>query len=224
MSACSAPKVSWSHESGLIQGVTQVSVHRVENLLGRRISGSAIQNNTFINRWKIGICAQNKKKMLAKRIGIKKDKQMESCKSKQKFTNLSILLHFWYRNPTVYFRTVWFMNSNNIWRSRVRTLPSLVCVMTAPLFCVAGYSTVGFDGAGNYGHTPTHHSSQFSGHSFKHEDALAQQNTMGTLTHTSVSLSRCLACKTSGGVCLYSCLSWSRWAFERSNRLHITSQ
>uniref|UniRef100_A0A3P9LAU8 WT1 transcription factor a n=1 Tax=Oryzias latipes TaxID=8090 RepID=A0A3P9LAU8_ORYLA len=42
-----------------------------------------------------------------------------------------------------------------------------------------GYSTVGFDGAGNYGHTPTHHSSQFSGHSFKHEDALAQQNTMG---------------------------------------------
>ncbi|RVE72059.1 hypothetical protein OJAV_G00057900 [Oryzias javanicus] len=42
-----------------------------------------------------------------------------------------------------------------------------------------GYSAVGFDGAGNYGHTPTHHSSQFSSHSFKHEDALAQQNTMG---------------------------------------------
>ncbi|XP_069018704.1 WT1 transcription factor a isoform X2 [Embiotoca jacksoni] len=36
-----------------------------------------------------------------------------------------------------------------------------------------------FDGAGNYGHTPTHHSSQFSNHSFKHEDALGQQNTMG---------------------------------------------
>ncbi|MEQ2177316.1 hypothetical protein GOODEAATRI_002314 [Goodea atripinnis] len=42
-----------------------------------------------------------------------------------------------------------------------------------------GYSTVAFDGAGNYGHTPTHHSSQFSGHSFKHEDALTQPNTMG---------------------------------------------
>uniref|UniRef100_A0A3Q2Q2D9 WT1 transcription factor a n=1 Tax=Fundulus heteroclitus TaxID=8078 RepID=A0A3Q2Q2D9_FUNHE len=41
-----------------------------------------------------------------------------------------------------------------------------------------GYSTVAFDGAGNYGHTPTHHSSQFSGHSFKHEDALTQPNTM----------------------------------------------
>ncbi|KAE8295843.1 Wilms tumor protein-like protein A [Larimichthys crocea] len=42
-----------------------------------------------------------------------------------------------------------------------------------------GYGTVAFDGAGNYGHTPTHHSSQFSNHSFKHEDALTQQSTMG---------------------------------------------
>ncbi|XP_074488268.1 WT1 transcription factor a isoform X3 [Sebastes fasciatus] len=41
-----------------------------------------------------------------------------------------------------------------------------------------GYSAVAFDGAGNYGHTPTHHSSQFSNHSFKHEDALTQQSTM----------------------------------------------
>ncbi|XP_028441352.1 WT1 transcription factor a isoform X4 [Perca flavescens] len=41
-----------------------------------------------------------------------------------------------------------------------------------------GYGTVAFDGAGNYGHTPTHHSSQFSNHSFKHEDALSQQSTM----------------------------------------------
>lgn len=46
-------------------------------------------------------------------------------------------------------------------------------------FCATGYSAVAFDGAGNYGHTPTHHSSQFSNHSFKHEDALAQQSTMG---------------------------------------------
>ncbi|XP_056137524.1 WT1 transcription factor a isoform X7 [Lampris incognitus] len=42
-----------------------------------------------------------------------------------------------------------------------------------------GYGTVAFDGAGNYSHTPTHHSSQFSNHSFKHEDALSQQTTMG---------------------------------------------
>ncbi|XP_037623832.1 Wilms tumor protein homolog isoform X3 [Sebastes umbrosus] len=41
-----------------------------------------------------------------------------------------------------------------------------------------GYSAVAFDGAGNYGHTPTHHSSQFSNHSFKHEDVLTQQSTM----------------------------------------------
>ncbi|XP_075898790.1 WT1 transcription factor a isoform X2 [Nelusetta ayraudi] len=41
-----------------------------------------------------------------------------------------------------------------------------------------GYSAVGFDSAGNYGHTPTHHSSQFPNHSFKHEDALVQQSTM----------------------------------------------
>ncbi|XP_060932240.1 WT1 transcription factor a isoform X2 [Limanda limanda] len=42
-----------------------------------------------------------------------------------------------------------------------------------------GYGAVAFDGAGNYGHTPTHHSSQFSNHTFKHEDALTQQNPMG---------------------------------------------
>ncbi|XP_070686292.1 Wilms tumor protein homolog isoform X2 [Pempheris klunzingeri] len=42
-----------------------------------------------------------------------------------------------------------------------------------------GYGAVAFDGAGNYSHTPTHHSSQFSNHSFKHEDALTQQSTMG---------------------------------------------
>ncbi|XP_029697167.1 WT1 transcription factor a isoform X2 [Takifugu rubripes] len=41
-----------------------------------------------------------------------------------------------------------------------------------------GYSAVAFDGAGNYGHTPTHHSSQFPNHSFKHEEALVQQSTM----------------------------------------------
>lgn len=45
-------------------------------------------------------------------------------------------------------------------------------------FCVAGYSTVAFDGASNYSHTPPHHSSQFSNH-FKHEEALMQQSSMG---------------------------------------------
>uniref|UniRef100_A0A667YBN8 WT1 transcription factor a n=1 Tax=Myripristis murdjan TaxID=586833 RepID=A0A667YBN8_9TELE len=41
-----------------------------------------------------------------------------------------------------------------------------------------GYSAMAFDGAGNYTHPPAHHSSQFSNHSFKHEDTLAQQSTM----------------------------------------------
>ncbi|XP_077452643.1 WT1 transcription factor a isoform X4 [Stigmatopora argus] len=39
-----------------------------------------------------------------------------------------------------------------------------------------GYNTVAFDGTSNYGHTPTHPSSQFSNHSFKHEDTLSHQN------------------------------------------------
>ncbi|XP_034033113.1 WT1 transcription factor a isoform X2 [Thalassophryne amazonica] len=47
------------------------------------------------------------------------------------------------------------------------------------VLCDKGYGTVAFDGASNYSHTPTHHSSQFSNHSFKHEDALTQQSTMG---------------------------------------------
>ncbi|KPP78796.1 hypothetical protein Z043_101680, partial [Scleropages formosus] len=48
------------------------------------------------------------------------------------------------------------------------------------------YSTMPFDSAGNYGHTPSHHSSQFPNHSsqfpnhsFKHEDPIAQQSNMG---------------------------------------------
>ncbi|KAK1887387.1 Wilms tumor protein like A [Dissostichus eleginoides] len=53
-----------------------------------------------------------------------------------------------------------------------------------------GYSAVAFDGAGNYGHTPTHHSSQFSNHSFKHEDALTQQSTMDSCTGSQALLLR----------------------------------
>ncbi|XP_071401080.1 Wilms tumor protein homolog isoform X12 [Centroberyx affinis] len=41
-----------------------------------------------------------------------------------------------------------------------------------------GYGAVAIDGPGGYAHTPTHHSSQFPNHSFKHEDALTQQSTM----------------------------------------------
>ncbi|XP_065813541.1 WT1 transcription factor a isoform X1 [Labrus bergylta] len=42
-----------------------------------------------------------------------------------------------------------------------------------------GYSAVAFDGAGNYSQIPTYQGSQFSNHSFKHEDTLTQQSTMG---------------------------------------------
>lgn len=61
------------------------------------------------------------------------------------------------------------------------TSPAIACVTASSLLClwVTGYSAVAFDGAGNYGHTPTHHGSQFPNHSFKHEDALVQQSTMG---------------------------------------------
>ncbi|XP_046870367.1 WT1 transcription factor a isoform X2 [Hypomesus transpacificus] len=41
-----------------------------------------------------------------------------------------------------------------------------------------GYSTMAFDGSSNYGHTPTHHTPQFSSPAFKHEDAITQQSSM----------------------------------------------
>ena len=46
---------------------------------------------------------------------------------------------------------------------------------------LTGYSAVAFDGASNYGHTPSHHPSQFANHSFKHEDSIAQPTNMGKL-------------------------------------------
>lgn len=46
-----------------------------------------------------------------------------------------------------------------------------------------GYSAVAFDGATNYGHTPSHHTSQFPNHSFKHEDPITQQSNMGKHEH-----------------------------------------
>ncbi|KAG8564482.1 hypothetical protein GDO81_016482 [Engystomops pustulosus] len=42
-----------------------------------------------------------------------------------------------------------------------------------------GYSAVAFDGTPSYGHTPSHHTSQFTNHSFKHEDAIGQQTSLG---------------------------------------------
>ncbi|KAM6973468.1 Wilms tumor protein homolog isoform 2-T2 [Aplochiton taeniatus] len=53
------------------------------------------------------------------------------------------------------------------------------CMDTRPPSRNQGYGTVAFDGPGSYGHTPTHHGSQFSSHSFKHEDTITQQNTIG---------------------------------------------
>lgn len=45
----------------------------------------------------------------------------------------------------------------------------------------AGYSTVTFDGTPSYGHTPSHHAAQFPNHSFKHEDPMGQQGSLGKL-------------------------------------------
>ncbi|XP_006642580.1 Wilms tumor protein homolog isoform X1 [Lepisosteus oculatus] len=53
------------------------------------------------------------------------------------------------------------------------------CMETQPAARNQGYSTVAFDGATNYGHTPSHHTSQFSNHSFKHEDPISQQTNIG---------------------------------------------
>ncbi|XP_063189007.1 Wilms tumor protein isoform X2 [Chroicocephalus ridibundus] len=44
---------------------------------------------------------------------------------------------------------------------------------------VPGYSTVAFDGTPSYGHTPSHHAAQFTNHSFKHEDPISQQPSLG---------------------------------------------
>lgn len=41
-----------------------------------------------------------------------------------------------------------------------------------------GYSAVAFDGTPSYGHTPSHHTAQFTNHSFKHEDPISQQTSL----------------------------------------------
>ncbi|KAG5839990.1 hypothetical protein ANANG_G00211370 [Anguilla anguilla] len=53
------------------------------------------------------------------------------------------------------------------------------CMENQPASRSQGYSAMAFDSAPNYGHTPTHHSTQFPNHTFKHEDPLPQQSNMG---------------------------------------------
>lgn len=54
-----------------------------------------------------------------------------------------------------------------------------------------GYSAVAFDGTPSYGHTPSHHAAQFTNHSFKHEDPISQQTSLGN--------GRDLLCSRKGG-------------------------
>ncbi|XP_035275993.1 WT1 transcription factor a isoform X3 [Anguilla rostrata] len=53
------------------------------------------------------------------------------------------------------------------------------CVDSQPAPRNQGYGAVAFDSALNYGHTPSHHTSQFSNQTFKHEDPLTQPSNMG---------------------------------------------
>ncbi|KAL2094006.1 hypothetical protein ACEWY4_011318 [Coilia grayii] len=53
------------------------------------------------------------------------------------------------------------------------------CMDAQPASRNQGYSAVAFDGASNYGHTPSHHPSQFANHTFKHEDPITQPTNMG---------------------------------------------
>ncbi|XP_051978939.1 Wilms tumor protein homolog isoform X1 [Xyrauchen texanus] len=53
------------------------------------------------------------------------------------------------------------------------------CMDSQPSTRNQGYGPVAFDGTTNYGHTPSHHTSQFPNHTFKHEDPIVQQSNMG---------------------------------------------
>ncbi|XP_059832102.1 Wilms tumor protein homolog isoform X1 [Hemitrygon akajei] len=53
------------------------------------------------------------------------------------------------------------------------------CVDTQTASRNQGYSAVTFDTTPGYGHTPNHHTPQFSNHAFKHEDPITQQNSIG---------------------------------------------
>ncbi|XP_023578559.1 Wilms tumor protein isoform X2 [Octodon degus] len=56
-------------------------------------------------------------------------------------------------------------------------LPS--CLESQPAIRNQGYSTVTFDGTPGYGHAPSHHAAQLPSHSFKHEDPMGQQGSLG---------------------------------------------
>ncbi|EHB17865.1 Wilms tumor protein [Heterocephalus glaber] len=56
-------------------------------------------------------------------------------------------------------------------------LPS--CLESQPAIRNQGYSTVTFDGTPSYGHTASHHAAQLPSHSFKHEDPMGQQGSLG---------------------------------------------
>ncbi|XP_005991290.1 Wilms tumor protein homolog isoform X2 [Latimeria chalumnae] len=49
------------------------------------------------------------------------------------------------------------------------------CMESQPTTRNQGYSTMTFDGTPGYGHTPSHHTTQFTNHSMKHEDSIGQQ-------------------------------------------------
>ncbi|XP_039605577.1 Wilms tumor protein homolog isoform X2 [Polypterus senegalus] len=53
------------------------------------------------------------------------------------------------------------------------------CMETQSANRSQGYSSMTFDGTPSYGHTPSHHTTQFSNHSFKHEEPLNQQTNIG---------------------------------------------
>ncbi|NXM92779.1 WT1A protein, partial [Oenanthe oenanthe] len=53
------------------------------------------------------------------------------------------------------------------------------CLESQPAIRNQGYSTVAFDGTPSYGHTPSHPAAQFTNHSFKHEDPISQQPSLG---------------------------------------------
>ncbi|KAF4101697.1 WT1 transcription factor b isoform X1 [Onychostoma macrolepis] len=53
------------------------------------------------------------------------------------------------------------------------------CMDSPPAPRNQGYGTVALDGAPSYGHTPAHHTPPFPNNTFKHEDPMSPQSTMG---------------------------------------------
>uniref|UniRef100_A0A9J7WUN6 WT1 transcription factor b n=1 Tax=Cyprinus carpio carpio TaxID=630221 RepID=A0A9J7WUN6_CYPCA len=53
------------------------------------------------------------------------------------------------------------------------------CMDSPPAPRTQGYGTVALDGAPSYGHTPAHHTPPFPNDTFKHEDPMSSQSSMG---------------------------------------------